>query len=142
LYLPLLVLLLWSWQAMFSRAAYTTIPYSEFKERLRRGEITEALVKPDTIEGRMRLLPSGTGTNGIPSKTETDAEKTTGKMAETQLFRTIRVEDPDLAEELEAAKVRFRGERSPLLLQFMLTWIIPLVLLIFLWSFLSRRISG
>src|ERR1051325_5458023 len=51
-YLPLMLLLVWFWQTTIVQLAYKTIPYSEFKERLARGEVAECAVKDDTIEGK------------------------------------------------------------------------------------------
>src|ERR1051326_5055392 len=53
-YLPLMLLALWFWQSMVVQFAYKTIPYSEFKEHLRNGEIKECAVKESTIEGTIR----------------------------------------------------------------------------------------
>ena len=54
-YLPLMLLLLWFWQTTIIQFTYRTIPYSEFKEHLRRGEVIECSVKEDAIEGKIHL---------------------------------------------------------------------------------------
>ena len=57
-------------------------------------------------------------------------------------FRTIRVEDPKLVEELEAAGVKFGGVRPSFLSNLFLSWILPLGAMFLLWSFLFRRIGS
>ncbi len=71
-----------------------------------------------------------------------DPEKTVADKLPTEfIFRTVRVEDPKLVEDLEAAKVEFVGVRPGFLSQFLLSWILPLGLMFLLWSFLSRRLG-
>src|SRR5690606_27997773 len=57
-------------------------------------------------------------------------------------FRTIRVEDPKLVEEMQAANVKFTGVRPSFLSQFLLGWILPIAIMIGLWTFLSRKMAG
>src|SRR5437773_7877557 len=59
-YIPLALLLLWFWQSMIVQFAYKTIPYSEFKQHLRNGEVKECIVKENSIEGAIlpRLQPA------------------------------------------------------------------------------------
>jgi cell division protease FtsH len=59
----------------------------------------------------------------------------------TTPFRTVRVEDDALIEELTAADVRFRGTRPSLLSQFLWSWVLPVLFIIGIWSFLARRFS-
>ncbi|MEZ6097839.1 MAG: ATP-dependent zinc metalloprotease FtsH [Pirellulaceae bacterium] len=58
------------------------------------------------------------------------------------IFRTVRVEDPKLVEELEAAGVRYEGVRPSFLSNLLLAWILPLGLMFLLWTFLSRRLGA
>lgn len=58
------------------------------------------------------------------------------------VFRTIRVEDPKLVEELEAAGVRFEGVRPSFLSNLMMSWILPIGLMFLLWTFLARRLGS
>jgi cell division protease FtsH len=66
------------------------IPYSEFKTRLRAGEITQVRMRPDLISGDFR-----------------------DEKGATQHFRTLPLPDPKLVEDLETHKVlNFQGERD------------------------------
>lgn len=135
-YLPMLFLFLWMWQGAFSNFAVRSIPYSEFKQLLSSGEVAEATVKPDSIEGKIErkseALPSGKD-----SKTNAAAES-----AKSFYFRTIRVEDPQLVNDLEAAKVKFTGARPGLFSQMLFAWLLPLGLMFALWMYLSRKLSS
>ena len=63
------------------------------------------------------------------------------KQEETKpfLFRTERVEpDPQLVEQLEAAKVTFSGVRPSFLSQFLYAWVLPIGVMVVIWVVLSR----
>ncbi len=93
---------------------------------------------------------SSTTTNSAQATTSSSSEA--GKMASASKtgptpgkpfdFRTIRVEDPKLVQELEAAGVQFKGVRPSMLGTLFFSWILPLGAMILLWSFLSRRIGA
>ena len=97
-----------------------TIPYSEFKALLRRGQVQEVVVGAERIRGTLKA-PDGAGRRS---------------------FTAIRIEDPKLVEELEARGVRYTGEVSNRWLPELLGWVVPLLLVVALWSFFFRRIGG
>ncbi len=99
------------------------IPYSEFKSLVRSKQVVEVTVGDQTISGRLR-----------------DAQGQ-GRQR-TDRFVTTRIEDPKLVEDLEGNQVKFSGETVSRWLPEVLGWIIPLVLLVAVWSFFFRRIGG
>jgi len=55
------------------------------------------------------------------------------------LFRTVRIEpDPQLVDQLEAAKVTFKGVRPSFMSQFLYAWVLPIGVMVALWVFLAR----
>ena len=141
-YLPVMILLLWFWQSTVSQFSYHTIPYSEFKSYLARHEVVRCVVRDDDIQGE--ILPKAAPTPGSESNTNVTKNATKAAAAEAKpvLFRTVRVEDPKLVDELQAAAVQFRGERPNLMSQFLLTWIVPIGIMVLIWSFVGRRLGG
>lgn len=142
-YLVLVFVTLWVWQSVLGQMTVRTIDYSEFKEHLRRGEVQEVVVKEESIEGRIRASKD---TAAVPSteqtlKTNQPAPAAAKADASRFYFRTVRVEDPDLVQELENADVKFKGERPSMLTTFLLSWIFPIAIMIFIWSMLSRRMG-
>ncbi len=97
------------------------IPYSEFKRLLQQGQVTEAVVGDQIIRATLK-------TND--AKGQPDAVVTT------------RIEDTQLVPELEKAGVKYSGELTNRWFAELLGWIVPLLLLIAVWSFLFRRIGG
>ena len=99
------------------------IPYSEFKEYVKSGGVTEVVVGEQTIHGTLKnALPVGN--------------------RQTRDFTTARVDDPKLTEELEAQGVKYSGETNNRWLPELLGWVIPLVFFVAIWGFFFRRMSG
>lgn len=95
-----------------------TIPFSQFERLVDAGNVAEVTVGSDTIQGKVKdKLPSG-----------------------NSAFVTFRV-DPALAEKLAEKGVTVRGVPSGGLLQGILSWILPALMLYVFWFLMSRRLS-
>jgi cell division protease FtsH len=102
------------------------LPYSVFKEKLAKGEIVSVEIGDTDIMGQMKN-PDPTGTPA------------------TLPFDTVIVpsSDPKLIEELQAAGVKFSFRRPPSPIgSFIVSWLLPLVLLAVFWYFLFRRVGA
>ena len=93
-----------------------TIPYSEFRELLEKGDITDLVVGRTKIVGAYQAP----ATKGSP-----------------QHFSTIRV-DPQIADELVRRKISFSGEPEPGIFENLLSWLLPTVGFILIWMFFMR----
>jgi cell division protease FtsH len=131
-YFIVLMLIVWFWQEAISRVSVRTIPYSQFKDHLTKGEIVEVNVSPDVVSGKIHPHAIAVGTNQ-PAANATEKDF---------VFRAVRLEDPKLVEQLQAANVKFTGTRPNLISQFLLAWILPIAIMILIWSLISRRIAG
>src|SRR5262249_9461172 len=87
-------------------------------------------------------LPVPGGTNTTLQGTNTPSGANAASSAKPFFFRTVRIEDPKLVDELQAAGVKFRGERPSLISQFMLAWVVPIGIMILIWSFIGRGIGS
>jgi cell division protease FtsH len=65
-----------------------------------------------------------------------------GDQNQSKQFTTTRVEDPKLAEELEAQKVKFAGELVNHWLPELLGWVLPIIFILAIWGIFFRRMSG
>jgi cell division protease FtsH len=104
----------------------TEIPYSEFKVKLSEGQIAD-VVLGTPIEGTMKNPKSQT-----PGQTTTQ-------------FVTMPPPngDPDLIKELGAAQVTYRAEAPPSpVATFILSWVLPLVVMMGLWSLAGRSLAA
>jgi cell division protease FtsH len=95
------------------------IEYSEFKSLLQQDRVIQVTISPAAIRGSYQ-----------------DAE------GRDVPFTTVPVDDPGLVAQLEQQRVRFTGEVQSRVLTELVGWIIPIVLIIALWAFLFRRMSG
>lgn len=82
------------------------------------------------------------GTNGIAGKSKTGNGETKASLAGSYLFRTVRVEDPDLVRDLQKAGVEFSGVRPAFISQFIWAWVIPIAAMFLLWRFLAHRMGN
>jgi len=106
-------------QAWFFRPPGNTVTYSEFKQALRGGGVEEVTVGEQTIRGTLTQERNG-----------------------STAFTTTRIEDPRLLEELDAEGVQYRGEVVSRWVVDLLGWVLPLLVLIGIWTFFFRRMSG
>jgi cell division protease FtsH len=129
-------LLLWIWQRYYSEWAVKTVAYSDFKRYLAAGEVVLCELGDEEITGEIhqKKTPSPASTNLLAART----------MPEKFYFRTERsgVEDPKLVEELVKAGVKFRGVRPNFLTQFLLAWVLPIGIMLLLWSLIARKIGA
>ncbi|MCC7125420.1 MAG: ATP-dependent zinc metalloprotease FtsH [Acidobacteria bacterium] len=113
------LLLLAIGQAFFMTPGGRQIPYSEFKSLVRGGQVAEVAVGDTHIRGVLKKTESG-----------------------SNAFSTTRIDDPKLVEDLDQAGVKYSGELVSRWLPEILSWVIPILLIIGLWTFFFRRIGG
>ncbi len=141
---PLLVMLLvlWAWQGLVTQMTVKTIPYSEFRAYLARHEVAEAVVRQEEIVGR--IVPQAAITNraGLEiANAATNAGPASTNAPASFQFRTVRIEDPDLVKDLQASGAQYTGVRPSFLSQFLLSWILPIAILVGIWSFMGRKLG-
>jgi cell division protease FtsH len=98
------------------------ISYSEFRTRLEAGEIEQVVVSPRQVRGMLRAEVAAGG--------------------DTRAFRTVRVEDAGLIDELRERGVEFRGDTDGSFLGTLVSWLLPVALLVGFWAFAMRRMGS
>ncbi len=96
-----------------------SVPYSEFKTLVREHRVSDIVIGEEKIRGTMK------------------ADDGTSKP-----FVTNKVADEALVKELEDAGIQYDGELQAKWVSEVLSWVIPLLLIIALWSFVIRRMGG
>jgi len=129
------LLMLMVFQNLFLQQHVETLAYSEFKSVLKAGKVLEVALGDATISGK--LDPEGL--NGLLPPAKVNDMQRAGKGPHA--FVTVRVNDPGLIEELEAAKVRFSGQLENKWLATILSWIVPAVIFVALWAFIMKRMG-
>ena len=119
-FLLLLVLV----QAYYMTPAGKSVPYSEFKDLVKKGAVEDVTVGDQLIHGTLK-------------QPAPDDPKGSNK------FTTTRVDDPKLTEELEGHGVKYSGEvANRWLPELLVGWIVPLIFFVAIWGFFLRRMSG
>lgn len=139
----LMFLILWAWQAAVSQFTVRSIPYSEFRGHLARHEVKDAIVKQDEIVGQISPNASA-GTNRIsslPVTVQTNHQASGTNSMRAFQFRTVRIEDPDLVKDLQASGAQYNGVRPSFLSQFLLSWVLPIAIMVGIWSFMGRKLG-
>ena len=106
-------------QQYFFSPKVETIPYSQFKQNLIAGNVTQLVIGPENINGTLK---------GKDNKREQD-------------FTTIRVDDPNLVKELDEYKVRYSGHYESKLLGTILSWVLPFGIMFLIWRFAMKRMG-
>jgi cell division protease FtsH len=93
-----------------------TIPYSQFKQYITEGNIAKLTIGPDNISGTL-------------------------KGDTVQKFTTIRVNDPELVQELDDRKVSYSGQYENKLLSSILSWVIPIGIFFLIWRYAMKKMG-
>jgi cell division protease FtsH len=134
----------------FNAAQTETISYSDFMGYVQRGCVNDLVVSSHEIRGNLLEAQSGK----MPANSAKDSNKPTDKTnlqpVETKAgskpnavkirkFRTIRVDDPQLAAKLEVNHIKFQGEIEDTFGKALLGWVLPVVFFVGMWSMIVRR---
>jgi len=100
-----------------------TVSFSEFKERIRDGEIEQVQLGNDFYYGRADSREQGT---------------------ETITYRTVPVDDPGFIPLMDENGVTYSAvsQRGTNMISTLLSWILPLIFLIFIWRLMFKRMGN
>ncbi len=100
-----------------------TVSFSEFKDRIRNGEIEQVQLGNDFYYGR--------GDSG-------------GQGTETVTYRTVPVDDPGFISLLDENGVTYSAvsQRGTNMISTLLSWILPLIFFIFIWRLMFNRMGN
>ena len=113
-------MLLFSWFHNYMGGQQTEkISYSDFKQWAREGKVENLVVAPEKITGDVK-----------------------DEKGPARSFETVRVEDPELVGQLEQKGIKFSGYIENKWIGLLISWLLPLALLVFFWSFMIKRMSG
>jgi cell division protease FtsH len=111
--------------------------YSDFKAVLRAGQIQEVAVSPNSI--------SGTGMLRNPQLVLPDKVRQSlppGKNSEPVHFTTLRIDDPDLTQDLDRAAIRYAGASSQSWILTVLSWVTPAFVFVAIWMLMMRSAAN
>ena len=121
-YFILAVLVIFWFQSILSEQQTDRVTYSQFKELIKSGKMAFVTIGPDLVTATLKQADD----KQQPAKT----------------VSAIRVDDPDLVRDLESQKIKFSGSTGDRWIGTLLSWVVPLAIFFFFWSFLMRRMGG
>ena len=122
LFYLLIVLVFISLFRLLSEQPAEEVSYSSFKTLVAEKRVKDLVISRDHIKGTRVGAKEG--------------EK-------EQNFTVVRIDDPNLVKNLDAGEISYRGVISDNWLRdFLLTWILPLVVLMLIWSFVFKRMGA
>jgi len=116
------------------------ITYSEFRHLVENKGVNDLVVSTEGVKGR--LLP-----NGIEELAKERKEPDLPKKLEKQFekkepgFTTVRLEDAGLIELLDKQNLKYRGVQEKTWLTGLLSWVLPMLLLVGIWIYFFRKIG-
>ena len=92
------------------------ILYSQFKQYVSQGLVSELIIRPESIKGTLAGSPK-------------------------RAFTTVRVNDPDLVKELDESKISYSGRYENRFLSSLLSWVLPLGIFFLIWRFAMKKMG-
>ncbi len=117
-FIAALLVIMW-FQTFVNEQQTNRISYSEFKQLIKTGKIDSVIIGADKVTA---TLKDGKEPNNSVS--------------------ALRVEDPDLVKDLDAQGIKYSGAADNKWLGVLISWLLPLAIFVFFWSFLMRRMGG
>ena len=96
-----------------------TIPYSDFQKLLRENKVAEVVISANEIRGELKEPLAGGQRKFVTTRVETD-----------------------LAGDLEKYGVKYSGRVESEWFSMLLSWIIPVLIFVGVWFFLTKRLAG
>ena len=120
-------------QSMLGPQSAEPLAYSDFKRLLRAGQLEGLAISRDTINGAVKTA----AVDKVLPKQELAQLHCT--VAAKCPFTTVRIDDPGLVQDMDAAGIAYEGSSRSDLLPTLISWILPLILIFAFWVFLLKR---
>jgi cell division protease FtsH len=135
----LLVLLLFQYYNVSQQKA--EISYSEFHRLLEIKGLDDLTIGPENISGK--LLPNGVEALAQERHDPNLAKKLAQEFKKKEPFFTaVRMEDPGLVKLLDKQGIKYKATPERTMLNTLLSWVLPMLLLVGIWIYFFRRIGG
>ena len=122
-------------QDLLSARHMQTLAYSEFKQALAAGKLSEVVIADGLATGRL-------DTQGMEQILSKDKAAALARDSGDHSFVTVLVDDPGLIPALDAAKVRYGSVRENKWLGTLVSWVAPAFIFVGIWWLLMKRMGG
>jgi cell division protease FtsH len=127
-------------QTFFTIQRSYPLSYSDFRHLIDIKGVDDLEISGENINGV--LLPSGVEYLAKETKDAELPKRLAKEFPKKPLFTTVRVEDKDLVDLLEKQVIKYRALPDRAWLTALLSWLLPMALLVGLWLFIFRRMSA
>ncbi|HVN96236.1 MAG TPA: ATP-dependent zinc metalloprotease FtsH [Syntrophorhabdaceae bacterium] len=118
-YFVITMLLIIYLQQYFLSSKVETIQYSQFKQEVAQGNVEKVTIGPENIVGTLK------------AKDKKPAQQ----------FTTIRVDDPNLAKDLDEHNIDYSGQYQSKLLGTILSWVLPIGIMLLIWRYAMTKMG-
>jgi len=127
-------------QTFFSVRRSYPLSYSDFRHLVDIKGVDDLEISGENINGT--LLPQGVEYLAKETKEPELPKRLTKEFPQKPVFTTVRMEDRDLVALLEKKGIKYKALPDRAWLTALLSWVIPMLLLVGLWLFIFRRMSA
>jgi cell division protease FtsH len=127
----------------------TTVDFSEFKSKIVSGEIKRVELSDAYFTGyttEKKTLPRNFFPFALPgiSANPAQAGRQNETVEELPVYRTVAIGDPDIIKLMDEHKIAYYAvsQQGGAILNAVLSWVLPIVLLIIVWRFVMKRMGG
>jgi cell division protease FtsH len=103
----------------FSSGEVKTVTYSEFRQDMAHGKVSDITINSDNIQGTL---------------VQDDGKRVT--------FLAARVDDPDLVRDLQKNNIKYTGQYENKLFKGIISWVLPFGIIFLIWNLLLKRMGG
>ncbi len=123
-------------QSILYKPYTENLAYSDFKKLIYARQIDDLTISDELIVGTVKL-------EGLEETLSPEKIKNIRKINTNEYyFRTVRIEDPKLVEELADANIKFEKKKVNRWLSALLSWMMPAIIIIAVWTILLRRMGA
>jgi cell division protease FtsH len=123
----------------------TTIDFSEFKTKITSGEIKRVELSDSYFTGytteKKQSAPQSFFPFRLPGRQLQPGD--TGLAAPAPVYKTVAIGDPDIIKLMDEYKIDYYAvsQQGGMIINFILSWVFPIVLLLVVWRFIMRRMG-
>ncbi len=126
-------------QTFFAMQRSYPISYRDFRRLVDLKGVDDLEISGDSISGI--LLPPGVEYLAEETKDPELPQRLAKQFPKHPVFSTVKLEDKDLLERLDKQGIQYRALPDRSWLTALLSWLLPMALLVGLWLFIFRRLS-
>ncbi|MDR2144198.1 MAG: cell division protein FtsH, partial [Treponema sp.] len=125
----------------------TTVDFSEFKSKIISGEIKRVELSDAYFTGyttEKKPLPRNFFPFALPEINGKEAQRSGAADEAPAVYRTVAIGDPDIIKLMDEHNVAYYAlsQQGGAILNLILSWVLPIALLLVVWRFVMKRMGG